>query len=289
MAVVLGCLALAWLCGTFTGSGLPALLGEAEGRGSCGQATGCWWELLRGEGPTRAARLARTAGAFGISLAIGGSGLGARDRRLLQLALGLTVVGDLFLVLIPGAMPGAGPASFLVGVCAFLAAHLALIARHGAGLRASLRRPEGARARWYGGLALLWAAAAAAVLGWARPLMAALPGHLFWIFLLYVAVLAAGVWAGTTAWLRPAFSPRRGPALTANAALIGVGVVCLGVTDLAVGVEHLYRRSGEGAGCAAIITVLKDLCYTPALMALACSGFVWFGADTRPLGAQGRA
>lgn len=274
-------LALAWLTGTFTGSGLPALLGEPAA-GSCGVPTGCWWDFARGPGWSGLSRVLRTLGFFGISLSIGAACLRPRDRRLLQLALGISVLGDLFLVPIPGVMPDLGPRVFLVGAGLFLLAHLVLIGRHLAGLLASLQGPGAGRVRaWYLGLGLLWMAGGLGAVEACWSMMLKLPPVMLAIFLIYVVVLIVGVWAGTTAWLRAPWTAT--PSLRFNATLIAVGMICFGVTDLAVGVEHLYRRAGESAGCAAIITVIKDMCYTPALLALAASGFVWFGAaETRP-------
>ena len=101
---------------------------------------------------------------------------------------------------------------------------------------------------------------------------------MFVVFLVYIVTLAAGVWAGLTAWLRPAFNSRTEPPfIPLNSLLIAAGMVCFGVTDVAVGLEYLGKRFAPDDGCWQVITVIKDLNYSPALMFLVFSGFTWVG------------
>lgn len=290
--ILLAGLWLSWLTGTFTGSGLSDLMtgaGAPAGE-ACGVQSQCWWVWFRGPDYADVARVLRTVGYFGITLLIGAACLGRLDRRLLQVSIGLSLVGDVFLVLVPGLYGPMGPEtplwvqkSFLIGVGVFLVAHLVLIARHSVGLRASLSG-EGARRvwRWYAGLALFWAACSGGIVVSQWWLMAKLPPFMLVVFLLYIVVLTVGVWAGTTAWLRPAFARDSGPPyVPLNGMLVAVGMICFGITDIALGVEYLYRKGADGAGCWQFISVIKDLNYSPALMFLSYSGFAW-GAYSVP-------
>ena len=156
-------IALGWLTGTFTGSGLNDLLTASPGDTTCSTAaaTGCWWEWFRGPDYAGIARVLRTAGFVAITLFIGQAAVSRRDRALLQAAIALSLVGDIFLVLVPmivgvpeapvgGVPPEPGflqKNSFLIGVGVFLVVHLVLIVRHLKGLRASFHGPGAERAR----------------------------------------------------------------------------------------------------------------------------------------------
>lgn len=287
-------IALGWLTGTFTGSGLNDLLTASPGDTTCSTAaaTGCWWEWFRGPDYAGIARVLRTAGFVAITLFIGQAAVSRRDRALLQAAIALSLVGDIFLVLVPmivgvpeapvgGVPPEPGflqKNSFLIGLAVFLVVHIILIVRHLKGLRASLGGDDAARVRkWLIGLGVLWAAVATGVVAIWWSLLAQQPTAMQIVFIVYLAVLATGVWAGTTVWLRAPFGdPRMPPYVLLNAALIGAGMVCYGVTDVTLGLEHLYRSGETTDRCWQIITVVKDLNYSPALMFLAYSGFVWF-------------
>lgn len=285
---------LSWLTGTFTGSGLNDLLTALPTDMSCDTAasTGCWWEWFRGPDYAGIARVLRTAGFVAITLFIGAAAVSRRDRALLQAAIALSLVGDIFLVLIPmivgvpetpigGVPPEPGflqKNSFLIGVGVFLVVHIILIVRHLKGLRASFHGPGAERARkWTLGLGVFWAVIAAGVVAIWWDLLAQQPTAMLVVFLIYIAVLATGVWAGTTVLFRSPFGdPNEPPYVRLNAALISVGMVCYGVTDVTLGLEHLYRSGETSDRCWQIITVIKDLNYSPALMFLAYSGFVWF-------------
>jgi uncharacterized membrane protein YhhN len=293
--VLLMGIALAWLTGTFTGSGINDLLTASPTDMTCSTAaaTGCWWEWFRGPDYAGIARVLRTAGFVAITLFIGEAAVSRRDRALLQVAIALSLVGDIFLVLVPmivgvpeAPVGGVAPDpsflqknSFLIGLAVFLVVHIVLIVRHLKGLRASFRGDDAARARkWTIGLAVFWAVVAAGVVAIWWDLLAQQPTAMLAVFLIYMAVLATGVWAGTTVWLRAPFGdPELPPYVPLNAALIGAGMVCYGVTDVTLGLEHLYRSGHTSERCWQIITVIKDLNYSPALMFLAYSGFVWFG------------
>ena len=286
---------LAWLTGTFTGSGLNDLLTASPTDMTCATAapTGCWWEWFRGPDYAGIARVVRTAGFVGISLFIGAAAVSRRDRGLLHAALALSFVGDIFLVLIPmivgvpeapvGGLPPEPTFlqknSFLIGVGVFMVVHIVLIVRNLKGLRASLKGDDAERARrWTAGLGVFWATIAAGVVVIWWDLLAQQPKAMLAVFLIYMAVLATGVWAGTTVWLRAPFGDRSVPPyVPLNAAMIGVAMVCYGVTDVTLGLEHLYRSGETSDRCWQIITIVKDLNYSPALMFLAYSGFVWFG------------
>ena len=288
-------IALAWLTGTFTGSGLNDLLTASPTDMSCetAAATGCWWEWFRGPDYAGIARVLRTLGYVVITLFIGVAAVSRRDRALVQLAIALSLVGDVFLVLVPmivgvpeapvGGVPP-DPSflqknSFLIGLAVFLVVHIVLIVRHLKGLRASLSGDDAAKARkWTIGLGVFWAVVAAGVVAIWWDLLSQQPTAMLAVFLIYMAVLATGVWAGTTVWLRSPFGdPDVPPYVPLNAAMIGIGMVCYGVTDVTLGLEHLYRSGETSERCWQIITVIKDLNYSPALMFLAYSGFVWFG------------
>lgn len=282
---------LSWLTGTFTGTGLGELM--SGGYGDCGAAdSGCWWSWFRGPAYDDLARLLRTVGFFGISLMIQSYNLRVRDRTLLQIALGLSVLGDLFLVGVPGLATILGPnapvwfsKSFLIGVGVFLVAHLVLIRRHMEGHKASISTPDAGRVwRWNAALGLVVGVCMGGVVASTWSLLRQLNTLMFVVFLVYIVVLAIGVWAGVTAWLRPALNSRVAPPyIPLNSLLIGVGMVCFGVTDVALGLEYLGRRFADDGGCWQIITVIKDLVYSPALMFLTFSGFTWVSKGERLL------
>ncbi|MCK6523554.1 lysoplasmalogenase family protein [Myxococcota bacterium] len=285
---------LSWLTGTFTGSGLNDLLTASPTDMTCdtAAATGCWWEWFRGPDYAGIARVLRTAGFVALTLFIGTAAVSRRDRALLQAAILLSLVGDIFLVLVPmivgvpeAPIGGVPPEpsflqknSFLIGVGVFLVVHVVLIVRHLKGLRASFQGPGAERARkWTIGLGVFWFTVAAGVVAIWWELLDQQPTAMLVVFLIYILVLAAGVWAGTTVLFRAPFGdPDEPPYVRLNAALIGGGMVCYGVTDVTLGLEHLYRSGETSERCWQIITIIKDLNYSPALMFLAYSGFVWF-------------
>lgn len=208
-----------------------------------------------------AAGMIRTCLCAFMVLLIGPCHVNARDKFWLGLGFFLTLVADVYLILINRMEIGTG---------LFLFVHITYIVRHSAGFRDSLAPPVRkytlrhlalAAVLIYGGSGLLLAFVAGYLLR-AGPLQFALD-------CVYLFVLATSLWMAWGTMIRRAF-PRR------NAIYIVLGMSLFYYCDVTVGVAAAITPPDPYAdplGTGLILNNLVGLFYTPALLLLAYSGF----------------
>lgn len=175
-----------------------------------------------------------------------------RDRRLLFAAYGLTLVADVFLILLDRMM---------IGTVLFLGVHALFIVRHAVGFRDSLAGP--ARPRTLRALAATGVVAfggSTVLLVCMAPILRA-HGQLA-IDSVYVFVLALSLWMAWGTLIRRSF-----PGF--NGRLIAVGMTFFYFCDVSVGLAAPL----EGMPAGGILNNLVGFFYTPALVLLALSGF----------------
>lgn len=177
-----------------------------------------------------------------------------RDARLLGAAFALTLVADWFILVQDQLLPG---------TALFFVVHGLLIVRHAAGLRASLTHKLRARSlRFLIPSALVAYGGSAALMLLVAPILQR-TGMLA-LDLAYVLVLTTSMWMAWGTLARTHYSRR-------NAWMVAIGMTCFFCCDVTVGLSAALKGTTPG-------TVLNNLVaffYSPALVLLAYSGYLW--------------
>ncbi len=178
---------------------------------------------------------------------IGRDGIETSDTRRLVTAYSLIVLGDIIFFF---------NVHSVVGVFAFAAAHLVLVRRHAAGMRAYAKK---------GGLLVLLGAILALCLAAMfvvfHPM---LKGNIPYFSVLtgYALIIGASLWSALAA-LRIAYFPRP------NVWMIAVGVLCFFLSDVCVG----FYRSLPAGELRVFATYITWIFYAPALVLVSLSGY----------------
>jgi hypothetical protein len=202
---------------------------------------------------------ARTVLCVGMVLLIGEQDSVSRaDKRLLLAAFALTLVADFFLILLDW---------MLIGTVLFLGVHALFIVRHAKGFRESMG-PE-LRSRTLGLLAATGTVAfggSAVLLYFVAPIL--MPGGMFAVDCVYIAVLSISLWMAWGTLIRSAH-----PGF--NGWLIALGMTFFFFCDVSVGLAAPLAGSRAGG----ILNNLVGFFYSPALVLLGLSGFRFRGSE----------
>ncbi|MEP7121702.1 MAG: hypothetical protein ABJE95_12355 [Byssovorax sp.] len=202
---------------------------------------------------------ARTILCVGMVALIGArDNVSLRDKRLLISAFALTLVADFFLILLDWMM---------IGTVLFLGVHALFIARHAAGFRDSMAVEVRSRTMGLLGATGLVAFGGSAVLLYCvAPIL--MPGGMFAVDCVYIAVLSISLWMAWGTLIRSAH-----PAF--NGWLIACGMTFFFFCDVSVGLAAPLAGTRAGG----ILDNLVGFFYSPALVLLALSGYRFRGEN----------
>lgn len=184
-----------------------------------------------------------------------------RDCRSLQAAFALTLVADVFLILLDWMMPG---------TALFAVVHGLLIYRHARGFRDSLAPAERPRTvPFLVASAVVVYGGTVALLVMVRPILER-TGMLA-VDAAYLLVLATSLWMAWGAPVRRSYPVR-------NAWYVALGMTCFYFCDVTVGLAAALggRPSGK------VLGNLVGFFYSPALVLLAFSGYRWRAEPQSP-------